>query len=346
MENLKKALKNFFRGKYSREEYFSIQNEFDKEQADEDFLFELEQQWDAITDEPVEGFHKQTIWNSVSSKLEFRQSGTGKTVHFFALLQRAAAILFIPLAIGFLIYFYATNSTEQEAAWAEIICPPGVRTQFHLPDGSTGVLNSESTLKYAVNFNSNRIVHLQGEAYFEVVKDKKHPFDVVTGAITVQVLGTSFSVLAYPDQDREKVVLKTGSVRVLDDNNQAVASLLPDQQFVLEKTERKYFTERVNAAALVSWIDGKLVIQNERFEDLAVRLSRWYHVEIEIKDQKLKDYKYYGTFENESLDDVLRLIALTAPIKYKEVDRKKLADGTFSNRKIVLEIDERRMSDF
>lgn len=345
MENPKKALENFFRDKYSRKEYFSIQNEFEKEEADGDFLFELEQQWDAIKDEPVDGFHKKTIWNGVAASLGFNKSRKVKTLSVFYSLQRVAAILFIPLLIGFLLYYYSTNSSSQET-WAEIICPPGVRTEFQLPDGSTGVLNSESRLKYAVNFSSNRTVHLQGQAYFEVVKDKKHPFDVATDKIEVQVLGTKFSVLAYPDQANEEVVLKAGKVKVSGVDQKPLAMLSPDQQFVLDKENRKYYTKDVNAARLTSWIDGKLVIQNDRFEDVAARLSRWYHVDIEIKDQKLKDYKYYGTFENESLDEVLRLIALTAPIKYKEVERVKLPDGSFSNRKIILATDERRVSDF
>jgi len=346
MENPKKAIENFFRDKYSRKEYFSIQNEFEKEEADKDFLEELEHQWQTIKDEPVEGFHKQTIWNRIVTQLEFRNPAKVKPFHVLGLLQRVAAVLFIPLVISFSIYFYLTNSFHQGEAWAEIVCPSGVRTEFQLPDGSTGVLNSESTLRYASNFQLNRTVQLNGQAYFDVVKDKKHPFDVVTKEIRVQVLGTSFSVTAYPDQIKEEIVLKTGKVQVSGMDQKPLALLSPDQQFVLDKAKQKYDIENVNATALISWIDGKLVIQNERFEEVAERLNRWYHVQIEIKDQKLKDYKYYGTFENETIDEVLRLIALTAPIKYKEVERVKLPDGTFSQRKIILTTDERRVNDF
>lgn len=346
MGNCKKEIDNFFRGKYSRNEYFSIQTEFEKEHANTDFLFELEQQWNAMKDEPVEGFHQQTTWNEVVRQLGFHPTEKIERHSILAVLQRIAAILFIPLLIGFLVYFYTTGTSRHDAAWAEIICPPGVRTNFRLPDGTSGVLNSESSLKYAINFNSNRKVWLQGQAYFDVVKDKKHPFQVNTGNINIEVLGTSFGILAYPDLANEEVVLKAGKVKISGTNEKTIALLSPNQQFVLDKTQRKYYTENVNAAALTSWIEGKLIFKNERFEDVALRLNRWFHVRIEIKDQELKDYRYYGTFENESLDEVLRLIALTAPIKYEIINRVKLADGTFSNHKIIFTTDEKRMSDF
>ncbi|WP_170111293.1 FecR family protein [Mangrovibacterium marinum] len=346
MGDRKKAIDNFFRGKYSRKDYFSIQSEFEKEKADEDFLFELEQQWDTLKDEPAEGFHRQTVWNNVVNHLDFNQAGKVRKLSFLTVFQRVAAILFIPLAIGFLFYVYTSKSVRQTEAWAEITCPPGVRTEFHLPDGSTGVLNGDSRLKYAVNFSSNRTVELVGQAYFDVVKDKKHPFNVATDQLNVQVLGTTFSVLAYPGQAREEVVLKTGKVNVSTADQKPLAQLSPDQQFVLDTENRKYYTTNVNATALVSWIEGRLVFKNESFDAVAERLSQWYNVEIEIADANLKKYKYYGTFENESIEEVLHLLKLTAPIKYKEIDRVKLDNGTFSKRKIIFATDEKRVNDF
>jgi len=346
MEDLKKILDNFFNGKYTRKEYFSIQREFEKEKTDEDFLSALEQQWQTIDDDDKD-FPLQKSWNSLVYRLELSPASKRRELNYLVWLQRAAAILFIPLAISFLLYYISSNiGHSAEDSWAEIICPPGVRTEFRLPDGSTGVLNAESTLKYAADFTSNRNLELKGQAFFNVVKDKTHPFRVRTEKLQVEVLGTSFSVLAYPDEQREEVVLKTGQVKVLDINLKPLALLSPDQQLVFEKANSRFVKKEVDAGALVSWINGKLVFRNERFEDIASQISRWYHVEIEVVGQKLKDYRYYGTFENESLDEVLRLIKLTAPIKYQEVERVKQPDGTFSNRKIILMTDERRIGDF
>lgn len=346
MENLRKILDKFFHDEYSRKDYFAIQSQFEKEEADPEFLSELKQQWESVKDEPVSDFHKQTIWNRISTQLHFSNAGKGKVLSAFDILQRVAAILFIPLLLGFFLYYYSASNLTSESAWAEIICPTGVRTQFQLPDGSTGVLNSESTLKYAINFKSNRTLRLQGQAYFDVVKDKTHPFSVNTGNMQVQVLGTSFSVSAYPDEMNEEVVLKTGKVKVKGADEKTIAELTPNQQLIFDKATNSIQKNEVNAASLVSWIQGKLVFKNERLEDVVLRLSRWYHADIELKDNNLKDYKYYGTFENESFDEVLHLLGLTAPIKYQELERMKRTDGTFSNRKIVIQTDEKRINDF
>ncbi len=346
MENRKKASDHYFQGKYSREEYFAVQKEFEKETADPEFLNGLEQQWDAIQDGPVQGFNKQTLWNRISTQLHFNLGGQIKTLTFLNVLQRVAAILFIPLAIGFLFYLYSNSTATTQEAWAEIVCPSGVRVNFQLPDGSTGVLNSESRLKYAVNFSTNRSLELEGQAYFDVVKDAEHPFQVKTSNLNVQVLGTSFSVYAFPGTSNEEIVLKTGKVKISAADEKPLALLSPDQKFVLDTDKRKYYTENVNATVLTSWIDGKLIFKNEPFVDVAERLARWYNVDIEIQDPGLKNYKYYGTFENESLDEAIRLLVLTAPIIRKEVKRKQQSDGTYSKRKIILATDERRINDF
>lgn len=343
MEKRKKTADHFFRNKYSRQDYFSIQNEFVK--SSPSFLNELENQWNDLKEEEVTGFQQQIAWDRVLKRLRLHEAITGKTVNILTHLQRIAAILFLPLLISSLVYFFMLPSSN-ETAWTEIICPPGTRTEFELPDGSTGTLNGESSLKYATNFSQNRQVQLQGEAYFEVVRNRKRPFRVTTDRLKVEVLGTCFSVMAYEDQINEEVVLKTGNVKILNKKDNALALLSPDQQFVLNKSKNQFTKNKVNAQALTSWIEGKLVIENECFDKVAERLSRWYDVDIKIEDPNLNKYKYYGTFENEPLDEVLRLISITAPIKYKEVNRIRYKDGSFSQRKIILKTDENRLNDF
>ena len=115
---------------------------------------------------------------------------------------RVAAVLLIPLIIGG-IYLMMQNSIENNT-YAEIFAPQGSRVQFTLPDGSIGHLNGGSSLKYSVNFSDKRNINLSGEAYFEVTKDKKHPFTVKTKFADVQVFGTRFDVCAY-EGDQEVI---------------------------------------------------------------------------------------------------------------------------------------------
>ncbi len=347
MDNLRKTIDNFFKNKYSRREYFAIQHEFEKGETNQPFLNELEKQWNEIRKEDLNDFDQNSVWGRIVRQIEFRKTGVVKNVHFWNQLQRVAAILFLPLLLGSIFYFLVSSPKNEGISLVKINCPTGARTEFQLPDGSKGVLNSKSTLEYATNFINKRVVHLTGEAFFSVVKSQGEKFNVLTDRINVEVLGTKFSVMSYKDQSNEEVVLKSGSVKVFGiKKNEPLSLLVPDQQFTLDKDKNQFFVKKVNANALTSWVDGKLDVDNERFEDVAKRLSRWYDVQIEIEGAKLKEYRYYGTFENEPLNEVLRLLSITAPIKYHEIKRVQYKDGSFSKRKIILQTDEKRMNHF
>lgn len=347
MDNLRKTIDNFFKNKYSRREYFAIHHEFEKVEANQPFLNELEKQWNEIRKEDLDDFDQNSVWGKIVRQIEFRKADVVKNAHFWNQLQRVAAILFLPLLLGSIFYFLVSNHKNEEISWVKINCPSGARTEFLLPDGSKGVLNSKSTLEYATNFINKRVVHLTGEAFFSVVKSQGKTFNVLTDRINVEVLGTKFSVMSYKDQSNEEVVLKSGSVKVFGvKKNNPLALLIPDQKFTLDKDENRFSVKQVNATSLTSWINGKLVIDNERFEDVAKRLSRWYDVQIEIEGAQLKGYRYNGTFENEPLSEVLRLLSISTPIKYHEIKRVQYKDGSFSKRKIILQIDEKRMNHF
>ncbi|MGQ8337525.1 FecR family protein [Sunxiuqinia sp. A32] len=344
MGELKDRLNNFSENRYTRHDYFSIQSEFEKGLENEAFLAELEEQWDEIENDKVSDFELKKIWNNIINHVGLNPETIQKSVFPWAIMQKAAAILFLPLLIASFFYYSSTRNSGADA-WAEITCPAGARTEFKLPDGSTGFLNSKSTLKYPINFKENRDVRLVGEAFFDVVKSR-HKFTVTTSRLKIEVLGTCFNVLAYNDLSSEEITLKRGSVRVLDKKNNQLADLAPNQQVVLDKQHNWFTKKEVNASNYISWISGKLIMQNERFEDVAKKLSRWYDVEIEVESQELKDFQYYATFEDEPLEQVLKLISITAPIQYEEKARIKHNDGSFTKRKIKFKLNEDRLKDF
>jgi ferric-dicitrate binding protein FerR (iron transport regulator) len=346
MDDLKNTLRNFFNGRYTRRECFSVYQGFEKGDGNEIFLEELEKQWEDIDPGTPLGFDQKLAWNKIARKIDTASIPPKRTVTIWQFIQKAAAILFLPLLIASLFYYYTVNNEAGEGAWAEIKCPPGIRTEFQLPDGSTGFLNSESTLKYPLNFKDNREVSLSGEAFFDVLKDEKNKFRVTTQRLKVEVLGTSFNIMAHEGQPYEEITLKTGSLKILSKNDAELSKLAPNQQLVLDKEQSRFIKKEVNAFNFTSWTTGKLVIQDQRFEDVAKKLSRWYDVDIEIEGQELKDFRYYATFENEPLSEVLRLITATAPIQYKEETRVKNIDGSFSKRKIKFKLNEDRLKDF
>ncbi len=345
MDDLKNTIQNFFRNRYTRHEYFSVCREFERGVENEPFIEELESQWNEVDTNDPSNFDQKLTWNKIIGQIG-TSIASKSTATVWYIVQKVAAILFLPILITALTLYFSANNRTGNNGWAEIKCPAGTRIEFQLPDGSTGFLNSKSKLKYPVNFKDNRNVHLTGEAFFEVVKNKKNKFTVTTGKLKAEVLGTSFNIMGYEDQPNEEITLKTGSLKILSKSNKQLSILSPDQQFVLDKEHNQFIKREVNALNYTSWISGKLIIQDERFEEVAKKLSKWYDVDIEIEDQKLKDFKYYATFEDEPLDEVLRLIVITAPIQYQEETRVRHADGSFSKRKIKFKTNENRIKDF
>ena len=346
MDDLKDTVKNFFENRCSRHEYFSICRQFEKEKPSKLFLEELEEEWNEIKTDKSTGFNQKFTWDKIVRRIGNSANLSGSSVNLWNFIQKAAAVLLLPLLITSIFLFISENRESDKNGWVDIQCPVGVRTEFQLPDGSTGFLNSNSSLKYPVNFTENRVIDLTGEAFFDVVKSEGKTFCVKTGKLKVEVLGTSFNIRAYQGQNEEEITLRRGRLRILNKASKELVVLVPDQQFILDKEQNKFRTRDVDAYSYMAWIEGKLVIEGERFEEVAKRLSQWYGIEIGIEDEKLKDFVYYATFENEPLNEVLRLISLTAPIKYSEEARRRDAGGNFSKRKIKFTIDQKRIKDF
>ena len=262
--------------------------------------------------------------------------------------QRIAAILFVPMLLSFMAYFYfQTKQISETLSYAEIQCPLGVRTKFQLPDGSTGFLNSGAHLKYPVRFkNDERIVELTGEAFFDVVHNKKSPFHVNTQNLDIKVLGTTFNVIANNDEKTEEIVLQTGKVDVSSRDGNQLAMLLPNEQLVLNTNNMSIEKNEVEASQYTTWKEGKLVFRNEGMEQVARRLSRWYNAEVIIDDQKLDIYTFHATFIDEPLDEVLKLLSLTTPISYEEGKRASSTDGVYKKRRITLKINQSKINKF
>jgi len=325
--------KRYFNGQYSKRDYSSVKGEFETPN-NPSFISKLHEHWMEFSLEDAPEIDMNPILHRIQNRIFRDQNPIAKQVRFILQLQRIAAILFIPLLLSGLIYFYFENQTG--SAWAEIQCPNGVRTQFKLPDGSTGYLNSGSTLKYVVKFSNDRSVKLKGEAFFDVVHNKKSPFHVITSNLDVEVLGTRFNVTAFGSEKMEEVTLLEGSVEISVRDEKNVLKLQPDQQFHFDGESRKNWINKVDASQYLLWTEGKLRFRGESFINVANRLSRWYNVNFEIGDKRLNKYLFYATFENEKLEDVVKLIELSAPIKCQIMEREMNVDGSFKQKKIML----------
>lgn len=222
------------------------------------------------------------------------------------------------LVIGILLSWNAYNILNRNSHKQFEICTArGQRTSLTLSDGSRVWLNSDSRLSYDARYNrSAREVRLSGEGYFEVAKDAERPFIVHTEDYTVEALGTSFNIRAYPADRTSQTTLVTGRVRITADDY--AAELAPEQAVVFDRPSGSFRRETADHTFFAgNWRRNELVIaRNTPLEELVVLLEREYNMTFVIRDESIRKLPFEGVIKNSRLDNVLDLITLSAPVKY------------------------------
>ena len=192
----------------------------------------------------------------------------------------------------------------------------GDKATIELPDGTNVVLNSASQLSYLNNFGEKvRRVQLNGEAYFKVAHDEKHPFVVQIGDLEVKVLGTSFNVSAYEDSRDVTVVLLEGKVGVYV---QATSHIMkPGDKIEYNKVTHKITTTQVHPNDYIEWTKGNMYFEKESLENIMKTLSRIYDVEIRFDSGKLPKEYFTGTIPGGGIQNALNILMLTSPFYYE-----------------------------
>lgn len=221
-----------------------------------------------------------------------------------ALWMAAAAVI----SLFVLAYFWTLEkepSANVQAAYAvvEKVTLSGQRTVFHLPDGSTVHLNSESKISYSENFGAKvREVEVSGEAYFNVVKNGK-PFVVHTGKARTEVLGTAFNIKNRTGK-RIEVTLAEGKLNVITGSGKS-SLLSPREQAVIKTNTGELLTRDVDIQVFTSWKDNVLFFEKTSLKDAISVLESWYAVEIDILNPALKECSITGKYKDEPLGNVL-----------------------------------------
>jgi ferric-dicitrate binding protein FerR (iron transport regulator) len=259
-----------------------------------------------------------------------------------------AAMVVVLLGSGLLLRYYrpqpATATADSYAGGGtnEITTRYGSKTKVTLPDGTIVWINSGSKLSYnnrSFGIN-NRQVTLVGEGFFDVAHDAVHPFIIQAGKINVKVLGTSFDIKSYPEDKTVEATLLKGSIEVtITDQPQKSVLLKPHEKLTVFNDDRMVtqnldalkpdadpkgykitpltFIPSDSTVVETSWVQNKLAFRSEAFADLAVQMERWYNVHINFSDGKVKQYRFTGIFVNESLDQALKALQITAPFHYR-----------------------------
>jgi ferric-dicitrate binding protein FerR (iron transport regulator) len=346
-EQLQQIIRKYSEGKLSLSEQIDLAEQLADEQ-NQDAQELLHKDWiNQLNSASVFSENLNPILDKVHHKIHIIETCNSNKKIWLKNFQRIAAILVFPLFVSLLVCLYFQNKTSPTAvAYTEIECPMGARIKFQLPDGSTGNLNSGSRLKYRLPFVKDRKVELVGEAYFDVVHNAQIPFLVSTQNLRIKVLGTSFDVIAFEDEATEEIILSSGKVDVSSRFGNHLAVLKPNEKLALNIDGNTFTTKEVEASQYTSWTQGKLVFRNENMKQVANRLSRWYNVDVKIEGHELDDYTFHATFVDEPLDEVLKLLAITTPISYKEEVRKPGIDDVYQKRKINLKINSSKIKHF
>ena len=280
------------------------------------------------------------LWGRLDTDIKNKkQEGKILKPNFADWFMKIAAILVFPLLIASL-WMYFNPIELEKTMHARIVSPLGTRTQFSLPDGTSGWLNNGSSLAYNSNFMADRKVDLVGEAYFDVVHKNKQNFVVNTIDFSVEVLGTKFNVSAYDEDIESSVVLKEGKVKINSRRNGISELLKPDELFTLNKSTKTALISNVTANDHIVWSNGQLRFRNEPLSEVIKKMGRWYNVDFEITDEKLLNYKYRANFQDEPIEEILRMISITTPITYSIENRLTNKNGTYEKKKIVIKIRE------
>ncbi|WP_270090357.1 FecR family protein [Sphingobacterium sp. SYP-B4668] len=194
---------------------------------------------------------------------------------------------------------------------SSVSTPNGGQYQIQLSDGTRIWLNAASEVKFPIAFvQGQRVVELQGEAYFEVAKDAKRPFIVKTATEEVKVLGTHFNVNAYREEAISRVSLLEGKVEVSAQHGSYKTLLSPGQQTVNGLTGMQ--VESFNPEESIAWKNGDFVFNNETLEQVMIRVGRWYDVQVQV-DPKIANIQIWASIsKSEQIDKVLRLVKLAS----------------------------------
>lgn len=244
-------------------------------------------------------------------------------------MQRAAAVLFIPVIALWIVQQYGAQ--PEETPLVEVHTNPGMSSSLTLPDGTLVYLNSASSLTYPASFSGNmRCVSLKGEAYFEVSKDPEKKFIVSTPHDThIEVLGTHFNVEAYEAEKHVMATLLEGKINFIYRNGSKSKgiAMTPGNKVVYDTETSQVKMYGTSGLSETGWIKGKIILENTPLEESLRLLGKHFHADFVISNAKLKEYSFTGVFANQSLERVLDKFRLSSRIRWRYLNAENDTEG-------------------
>jgi len=267
-------------------------------------------------------------------------------------LLKYAAVFILTATVSGLSFYYIGRGylKDHYKVSNELVVPLGSSARFSLSDGTSIILNAGSRLTYDNCFGiKDRIVSLEGEAFFNVARESDKPFIVRTSHINIKALGTAFNVKAYSSDKTIETTLVEGSVKIEGisvEGSSEVTVLKPNQKLTFYKEDLtivnetvvkedkqgknieprqvqkpasipRVITENVNVEPVISWKENKWIFEKQSLEQIAIELERKFNVRIVFESERLKYYRFTGIILAEPIEQVLEVMSLTAPINFR-----------------------------
>ena len=334
----------------------------EKPELMDSYIF-LKSHWHVIKRlEDFSHFHSESDWTKVQSRIKTVREASAvppKVFSLGAMLRKAmpyAAAVTLLFTILYWVFTLPGNFREPRLSMTSFEAPLGSRAKVVLPDGSDVWINAGSMIQYYNDFNKNsRTVRLIGEAFFDV-KKQELPFIVTTSEINIHVMGTSFSVKAYAEDEVIETTLVSGSLRIekaaeigpsfddiilrpsqkatfyrsrgqvavnmYNESEEGVVTINEEMIPAPSALSRINVVTKKDVSSEVSWKDGVLIFDIEPLGQLVRKLERRYNVEFIFEEEHLKDINYTGRLRELSLEQVLHAMRLTSPIDYYIIDKQ------------------------
>lgn len=330
-ENIDELITQLLSGNLKEEDQEQLRRWVNQSEDNKKYFRRLEEIWLAAASQD-----DKLLFDKEKAYLRFRlrtdsckedkQPMSTRKRSIYSIIGRVAAVAMLCLLFSGLGYWGSSEATRLQYADISVEAPYGAKTKLYLPDGTLVWLNAGSSIKYSQGFGiHDRKLTLTGEAYFEVTKDEKKTFEVTADDLTVRVLGTKFNFRNYADEEEARVTLLEGKVSVKNAINGEEVKLDPNQQAAYDKTTLVSSIVDVKAKRSSEWTKGIIFFDEERLPDITRELERLYNVQITIKDESLKNYRFYGSFyrTDQTIQEVMDVLSSTNRLRYM-IDGKQI----------------------
>jgi len=312
-----KTLLQWIRNEENLNEFQRIKKEWTTEVGKESIPSEFVQDWKTIQNKMLENLHQEAQQKQ-------------RTLNFF----RYAAIFTILIALPSLLYNFLQKPVSAPLVYTTVAADYGQISKVVLPDSTVIWVNSGSTIKYNNQFsNTNRDIELIGEAFFKVKHNEEIPLTVSSSVLKIKVLGTEFSVSAYPEEANIQVVLEKGKVELTSTSDFEFRQEINPGELASFNIERKKLSvDTVNTNLYTSWKDGLINIYNLRLSELVLRLEKRYNQKF-LVDAKIQNLPYTFTIKNEDLSSILSLMEKITPVDV--IQRENVIELKYNQKKVT-----------